>query len=100
MMKQEKLLPVNASKQMRERRKSVHQSVHDEQNSLPLTHVPGWIHHTVDVTDVDIHIKPGWSKVSINSIRQLKQLVRECTELTSRGWRARKSPPTSNSTAP
>jgi len=80
MMKQEKLLPVNASKQMRERRKSVHQSVHDEQNSLPLTHVPGWIHHTVDVTDVDIHIKPGWSKVSINSIRQLKQLVRECTE--------------------
>ena len=32
---------------MRERRKSVHQSVHDERNSRPLPHVPGWIHHTV-----------------------------------------------------
>ena len=34
----------------------------------------------VDVTDVDINVKPGWSKVSIDSIRQLKKLVRECTE--------------------
>ena len=34
----------------------------------------------VDVTDVDIHVKPGWSKVSIDFIRQLKKLVRECTE--------------------
>ena len=32
---------------MREQRKSVYQSVHDEQNSCPLPHVPGWIHHTV-----------------------------------------------------
>jgi len=82
MMKQEsKLLPaINESKQMRERRKSVHQSVHDERNSRPLPHVPGWIHHTVDVTDVDIHVKPGWSKVSIDSIRQLKKLVQECIE--------------------
>ena len=34
----------------------------------------------VDVTDVDIHVKPGWSKVSIDSIRQLKKLVQECIE--------------------
>jgi len=82
MLKEENRLQsaINASKQMRERRKSVHQSVHEEQNSCPLPHVPGWIHHTVDVTDVDINVKPGWSKVSIDSIRQLKKLVRECTE--------------------
>jgi len=85
MMKQESNLlpPINDEpdiRKMRERRKSVHQSVHDQQNSRPLLHVPGWIHHTVDVTDVDIHVKPGWSKVSIDFIRQLKKLVRECTE--------------------
>ena len=32
------------------------------------------------MTDVDIHVKPGWSKVSIDSIRQLKKLVQEWIE--------------------
>ena len=41
------MLAINESRKMREQRKSVYQSVHDEQNSCPLPHVPGWIHHTV-----------------------------------------------------
>ena len=56
MMKQESNLlpPINDEpdvRKMRERRKSVHQSVHDQQNSRPLLHVPGWIHHTVSFSN-------------------------------------------------
>lgn len=56
MMKQESNLlpPINDEpdvRKMRERRKSVHQSVHDQQNSRPLLHVPGWIHHTVSFSE-------------------------------------------------
>merc|ERR1711937_887998 len=76
---------INESRKMREQRKSVYQSVHDEQNSCPLPHVPGWIHHTVDVTDVDIHMKPGWSKVSIDSIRQLK--TTRAAKLRQKYWK-------------
>merc|ERR1719402_1552656 len=68
------------SQSMRERRKSIAVTVHQQEANRPIQHLPGWMTHRTRVTDVDIVIQPGWSQVPINRITELKEVVHDARD--------------------
>merc|ERR1712142_795468 len=68
------------SQSIRERRKSIAVTVHQQEANRPIQHLPGWMTHRTRVTDVDIVIQPGWSKVPINRITELKEVVHDARD--------------------
>jgi len=68
------------SQSIRERRKSIAVTVHQQEANRPIQHLPGWMTHRTRVTDVDIVIQPGWSQVPINRITELKEVVHDARD--------------------
>merc|ERR1719402_1157881 len=64
-----------SQKQIDRRRKSMSVAVHRQEADRPVQHLPGWTTHRTRVTNVDIIIQSGWSKVPINRIKTLKEIV-------------------------
>jgi len=65
--------------QLRERRKSLGAVLANHNVDLPIPHRPGWYepnHQHIKVVDLDIRIVPGWSKVPISEVAELKQITR------------------------
>merc|ERR1719402_231957 len=64
-----------SQKQIDRRKKSMSVAVHRQEADRPVQHLPGWTTHRTRVTNVDIIIQSGWSKVPINRIKTLKEIV-------------------------
>merc|ERR1712168_85779 len=65
--------------QLRERRKSLGQVLANHDVDFPIQHRPGWYepnHQHIKVIDLDIRIVPGWSKVPISAVSELKAITR------------------------
>jgi len=66
---------------MRERRrKSIHATLHAQEVDRPIKHLPGWTTHRTRVTDVNIPIESGWSRVTIERLSILKSIVNDATD--------------------
>jgi len=62
--------------QLRERRKSLGAVLAKHEVDVPLPHRPGWSSQRIKMVDLDIRIVPGWSKVPLSAISDLKAITR------------------------
>jgi len=62
--------------QMRDRRKSLGAVLTKHEVDLPIPHRPGWSSQRIKMVDLDIRIVPGWSKVPLTAISDLKAITR------------------------
>jgi len=62
--------------QLRERRKSLGAVLAKHEVDVPIPHRPGWSSQRIKMVDLDIRIVPGWSKVPLSAITDLKAITR------------------------
>jgi len=62
--------------QLRERRKSLGAVLAKHEVDVPIPHRPGWSSQRIKMVDLDIRIVPGWSKVPLSAISDLKAITR------------------------
>jgi len=62
--------------QLRERRKSLGAVLAKHEVDVPIPHRPGWSSQRIKMVDLDIRIVPGWSKVPLSALSDLKAITR------------------------
>merc|ERR1712168_1745750 len=62
--------------QMRDRRKSLGAVLTKHEVDVPIPHRPGWSSQRIKMVDLDIRIVPGWSKVPLSALSDLKAITR------------------------